>query len=133
MRSIIPVEIRESLTRHYGIAVMSFKEKLAYRFDFFIALISTMMMTALLVFLWRAIFENSTSIDLPLSSLITYVCLGQVIGFARLSWAQRRPAIQAAWKIRTGDIAIDLVRPVDYQALRLSDSFGFILSRDFAN
>ena len=128
MISAVPLATRESLTRHYGIAVLSFKEKLAYRFDFFTALVSTMIMAALLFYLWRAIFENSTSIDMPLSSLITYVCLGQVIGLTRLSWAQRRPAVQAARRIRTGDIAIDLVRPVDYQALRLSDSFGLFIA-----
>ena len=87
-----------------------------------------MMVAAMLYFLWTAIFETSTSIDMPLSTLITYVCVGQVISMSRISWAQRRPAYQVAEKIRSGDIAIDLVQPVDYQALRLSDSLGLYVA-----
>ncbi len=128
MRSMIPVRIRESLNRHYGIVVVSFKEKLAYRFDFFTALAWTMLMAALLFFLWTAIHERSTSIDMPLGTLITYLCMGQVIGLSRLSGYQNQPIFMAAQRVRTGDIAIDLVRPVDYQALRLSESLGLFLA-----
>ena len=128
MTSLLPVWVRESWIRHYGIAVVSLKEKLAYRFDFFTSLLSTMMMAALLFYLWTAIFENSTTIDMPLSSLITYVCLGQVISLTRVSESRRRPALQAAQRIRTGDVTVDLVRPVDYQALHLSDSIGLYLA-----
>ena len=128
MTSVLPAWLRESWVRHYGVAVVSLKEKLAYRFDFFTALVWTLLMATLLYFLWRAIFESSSSIEMSLGTLITYVCMGQVIGVSRNTYSSQRPAFQTADRIRSGDIAIDLVRPVDYQALRLSDSLGLFFA-----
>ena len=128
MSGMVPTRLAELWVRHYGIMVVSLKEKLAYRFDFFTALVWTVLMATLLYFLWRAIHVSSSSIEMPLGTLITYVCMGQVIGVARNTYSHQRPAFQTADRIRNGDIAIDLVRPVDYQALRLSDSLGLFLA-----
>lgn len=115
------------LVRHYGIALTSIKEKLAHRFDFFVSLASTMMTAGLLFYLWTAIYNNATSITMPLSSLLTYICLGQVFNFSRIAWAQRRVLFRISTGITSGNVVIDLLRPVDYQALQFSESVGLFL------
>ena len=87
-----------------------------------------MMMAGLLFFLWRAIFQNSVDLNMPFNHLITYVCLGQVISLTRISWVQRNILYRAVSRIRTGDIVIDFVRPVDYQAFRLTDAVGLFIA-----
>src|SRR3954447_4334141 len=83
-------QIRAPVPRYSGIALISVKEKLAYRFDFFFSLGISLVCMVLLVYLWRAVYRNATSLELPLHDLVTYVCLGQAFNFARISWAHRR-------------------------------------------
>ena len=77
-------QIRALVPRYSGIALISVKEKLAYRFDFFFSLGISLVCMVLLVYLWRAVYRNATALDLPLRDLVTYVCLGQAFNFARI-------------------------------------------------
>lgn len=117
--------LREGANRHWGIALAAIKGELAYRFEFFSAILGTLVTTLLLYFLWSAIYQSAASIAMAYQSLITYVVLGQAFSFARPG--QRRVIIRIASKIRTGDIALDLVRPTDYQLLHLSDTLAAYL------
>ena len=76
---------RELMLRHAGIALTSVKEQFAYRFDFFLSLVITLITMTLLYYLWRAVYRNATALDLPFESLLTYVCLGQAFNFARIA------------------------------------------------
>src|SRR5690349_18333583 len=83
-------QLRALASRYSEIALISVKEKLAYRLDFFFSLAISLVCMVLLVYLWQAVYRNATSLDLPLRDLVTYVCLGQAFNFARIGWAQRR-------------------------------------------
>src|SRR5262245_4363559 len=113
--------LRALLGRHYGIALTSTKEKFVYRFDFFLSLVISLITMTLLVYLWRAIYANSPSIDYSLHELLTYICLGQAFNFARIAWAQRRLLFRVMGSLRTGNIVFDLLRPADYQAMQFSE------------
>ena len=116
--------LRELALRHSGIALTSVKEQFAYRFDFFLSLVITLISMTLLVYLWRAVYRNATSLELPFQGLLTYVCLGQAFSFARIAWAQRRMLFRINAGLRTGNIVFDLLRPTDYQAMQFSESLG---------
>lgn len=103
---------------------MAVLEQYAYRFDYFTSLLSTLLTTTLLYFLWTAIYENSTSMDRPLQNLLTYVCLGQAFSVTRISWAQRVVVYRAAGSIQSGDVLLDLIRPVDYQVMQMAGALG---------
>src|SRR4051794_18064692 len=117
-------QIRALVPRYSGIALISVKEKLAYRFDFFFSLAISLVCMVLLVYLWRAVYRNATALDLPLRDLVTYVCLGQAFNFARIGWAQRRLLFSINASLQSGDIVFDLIRPVDYQAMQFSQVLG---------
>jgi ABC-2 type transport system permease protein len=78
----------------------------------------------LLVYLWRAIYANSTSLGLSRDALLTYICLGQAFNFARIAGAQRRLLFRINFSLRSGNIVFDLLRPVDYQAMQFSEVAG---------
>jgi viologen exporter family transport system permease protein len=118
------MRVREALVRHFGIALSSVKEKLVYRFDFFLSLVTSLISMVLLVYLWRAIYANSTSLGYTREGLLTYVCLGQAFNFARIGGAQRRLLFRVNGSLRTGNIVFDLLRPTDYQAMQFSEVAG---------
>jgi ABC-2 type transport system permease protein len=127
-RTAGPDRLREVASRYAGFAIMSVKEKLAYRFDFFSSLAISLVCMVLLVYLWRAVYRSATSLDLPLRDLLTYVCLGQAFNFARIGWAQRRLLFSINHSLETGNIVFDLLRPADYQAMQFAQVLGQYLT-----
>src|SRR5512134_1215259 len=115
----------EGLQRQIGIAMAAIKQELAYRFEFFTAILGALLMMALLYYLWTAIYRNATTIQMPHQALMTYVCLGQAFSFARPG--QRRVMMRIGGGIRNGNVLIDLIRPTDYQLMTFSDTFGTYL------
>jgi len=115
----------EGLNRHWGIGLAAIKGELAYRFEFFSAIFGTLLTTVLLYFLWSAIYESAVSMEMPYQQLITYVVLGQAFSFGRPG--QRRAIVRISSNIRTGNVALDLVRPTDYQLLHFSDTLAVYL------
>jgi ABC-2 type transport system permease protein len=111
--------------RYYGLALISTKEKFAYRFDFFLSLVVSLVGMALMVYLWRAVYrEAGGSLGYDLRDLLTYVCLGQAFNFGRIAMAQRRLLFRVNGSLRSGNIVFDLLRPVDYQALQFAEVAG---------
>jgi ABC-2 type transport system permease protein len=110
--------------RLLGVATTSVKEKLAYRFDFFLSLVVALIGMVLLVALWRAIYANAAGLDYTLTGLLTYICLGQAFNFGRITWAQRRLLYRVNGSLQSGNIVFDLLRPLDYQALQFAEVAG---------
>ena len=127
-RAAGPGRLHELALRHSGIAVTSVKEKLIYRFDFFLSLAITLITMTLLTSLWRAIYRGATAIDLPFQALLTYICLGQAFSFNRIAWPQRRLMFRIGGSIRSGNIVFDLLRPTDYQAMQFSEVLGLYVT-----
>jgi len=116
---------RESLTRHLGVMQLAIKTELAYRFEFFAAILGSVFMMLLVYYLWTAIFNSAEAMVMSYNSLITYVCLAQAFSFARPG--QRRVISNISQGIRSGNIIFDLVRPADYQVLSFSSTLGSYL------
>jgi len=118
--------LREGLNRHWGIALIAIKGELAYRFEFFAAIFGTLLTTVLLYFLWTAIYDSAVTMELSYQSLITYVVLGQAFSFGRPG--QRRVINRIGNNIRCGNVALDLIRPTDYQLRHFSDTLAVYLT-----
>jgi ABC-2 type transport system permease protein len=118
-------KIREGVNRHIGIVAAAVKQEMAYRFNFFTAILGALLTMALLYYLWSAIYHSATSMEMSYQALITYVCLGQAFSFARPG--QRRVLVRIGLGIRRGDVVLDLIRPTDYQLLTFSETLGAYL------
>jgi ABC-2 type transport system permease protein len=117
--------IHEEINRQIGVIAAAIKQELAYRFNFFTAILGALLTMSLLYYLWTAIYNSAASFDMSYQALITYVCLGQAFSFARPG--QRRVMMRIGIGIRRGDILVDLIRPTDYQLLTFSGTFGAYL------
>jgi ABC-2 type transport system permease protein len=80
----------------------------------------------LLYFLWVAVYESAVEMELSRQSLITYVVLGQAFSFGRPG--QRRAIVRISSNIRTGNVALDLIRPTDYQLLHFSNTLAVYIT-----
>lgn len=116
----------EEIGRQIGIIAAAVKQEMAHRFEVFSAVLGSLLMMALLYYLWTAIYRGANSIDMSYRALITYVCLGQAFSFSRPG--QRRVFIRIGWGIRSGHILMDLIRPTDYQLITFSDTLGAYLT-----
>jgi ABC-2 type transport system permease protein len=117
----------QALHRFSGMSFIAIRQRMQYRFDFIMTLLSTLIFSLLYFMLWKAIYQYSNSNVLPWQQLITYVMVGQAINFARWSPAERAPTYEVAARVRSGDIALDLIRPVDFQIQRFMEASGFFV------
>ena len=102
------------------------KLSLALRFGFFMSLAFTLLNTWILVNLWDAIRQNSAEAQAAFTAaeLATYIAVAQVVSLARMSHANRQLFHKAMGHMDTGEIAMDLIRPIDNQVLRYSQWLG---------
>jgi ABC-2 type transport system permease protein len=110
-----------------GMAGIAVRDRMQYRFDFFMTLVPTLLMSILYYMVWLAFYRYSADQALPWDQLITYVMIGQAISFARFSPADRAPVYGMATRIRSGDVAVDLIRPVGFQLQRFAEALGFFV------
>lgn len=115
----------DTLRRIGGMSRIAVRQRMQFRFDFIMTLVSTLMFSVLYYMLWKAIYQFGSGQVLPWEQLITYVMVGQTINFARWSPAERAPTYAMALRVRSGDIALDLIRPVDFQVQRFVEAAGF--------
>ncbi|CAG7628890.1 hypothetical protein PAESOLCIP111_03050 [Paenibacillus solanacearum] len=115
----------QTVSRLFGLSRIAVRQRMQFRFDFVMTLIATLMFSLMYFMLWKAIYAHSSAQTMPWEQLITYVMVGQAINFARWSPAERAPTYAIAERVRSGDIALDLIRPVDFQLQRFIEAFGF--------
>ncbi|WP_248924610.1 ABC transporter permease [Paenibacillus hamazuiensis] len=119
--------MRRTILRMAGMSRIAVRQRMHFRFDFIMTLISTLMFSLMYYMLWKAIYHYSANMALPWEQLITYVMVGQAVNFARWSPAERAPTYETASRVRSGDIALDLIRPIDFQTQRFLEAVGFFV------
>lgn len=125
--AVSKMSLRDSLIKYCGIIKIAIRERMQYRFDFFMSLVAALMYAVLYYMLWRAIYHFTPHPVVPWTQLVTYVMVGQAINFGRYSPAERVPIYRMADLIRGGDVALELIKPVHFQTRRFLESFGFFV------
>ena len=97
--------VHEAIDRQIGVIAAAVKQGLAYRFEFFTAILGSLLTMTLVYFLWTAIYDSATSMEMSYQALITYVCLGQAFSFARPG--QRYILVRIGAGIRSGNVLLD--------------------------
>lgn len=114
--------IRPAPRRPYAAVYLSaLQEAMAYRRAVLVDLASNVVWATILYYLWRSIFSGSAHIGgYTWDEMRTYVLLsyafGQILSF--------RVEMQMHKDIRTGQVALDLVRPIGYPAMQLVRALG---------
>jgi ABC-2 type transport system permease protein len=103
-------------------AMKSFQKQLAYKFEYFVGVLNGFLFIFIFTSLWRAIYEGAEStVDtgFNLNSIIAYAIFAMVI---RISMSM--DDMSTIGKVRSGAIALDLLKPMNYFLMMLSESLG---------
>ncbi len=108
-----------ALRRYTPFAAASLQTQLQYRSTFLINAVTATTAVGLQVFLWRAVYAGRSGglpggYDLP--ALTTYVLLAQMLALLQAN----RVDEEVAGEVQRGDIAVSLLRPVNYPLARFA-------------
>jgi len=113
--------IARSLVRHGHIAKVSFLRRSHYRFELLFDALKAIVVVLVLTAIWKEIYSSRDAIaGFSRRQIIVYTCAASTLALlfnVDLSHFLSR-------KVRTGEIALDLLKPVETNALYLSDNLG---------
>jgi len=96
---------------------------MSYRINFFVFVFGNLLKTFVVYYLWKAVFYNSTTSTLSgftLEDMIIYIFISGITA-ATISCNTDGVIGQ---EVRQGSIAINLIRPINYEIRMLFDSLG---------
>ncbi|MBU4501249.1 MAG: ABC-2 family transporter protein [Nanoarchaeota archaeon] len=101
------------MRKYVGIIKSGFKVAIAYRFEFFVTLITAPISLIVFYFLWKSIFEY-TGVGIlqgfTFTEMVSYYLLNLVVGF--FTWSRIERWMEE--DIRYGHMIKDLLKPVNY-------------------
>jgi len=111
----------QTLARAVPFARIGFLNMLAYRARYYVGVLTYLFNVAVYYFIWRAVFRNAPAVaGFSLSEMITYVAIGWTIRSFYFNEIDRDLAAQ----VQEGRLAMNLIRPVDFQAVMIADAAG---------
>ena len=100
---------------------IGFLNMLAYRARYYVGVLTYLFNVAVYYFIWRAVFQHSpTVVGLTLTEMMTYVAVGWTIRSFYFNEIDRDIAAQ----VQEGRLAMNLIRPVDFQTVMVFDAAG---------
>lgn len=113
-----------SLQTCYQFATRFMRVNLVYRANLWIRLGFRFLFLLMQVYLWRSLLQAGAAEGTTVDDMVTYVVLSQVIqAFIRSGAAE-----EIEKRLQSGDIALDLARPVSYRVQLLMNNIGTSLS-----
>jgi len=110
-----------ALRRALPFARIGFLNMLAYRARYYVGILTYLFNVSVYYFIWRAVFRNSpTVVGLTMPEMITYVAIGWTIRSFYFNEIDRDLAAQ----VQEGRLAMNLIRPVNFQAVMIADAAG---------
>lgn len=106
-------------------AKISFQNNIAYRVETLVSIFNTVITIFVYVAIWTSIFKQQGSVNgYQLSSVTTHFVISLGLSTIYINMTS-----EVSWKVVSGDIANDLLRPINYFLLMLSKSVGTVLYR----
>jgi ABC-2 type transport system permease protein len=102
-------------------AKTALKSLVAYQTSFLFGMLASAFGTLSMLYLWRSVLSAGPRHGFDWPQMKAYLLVAFVAGSLVSSYTDYRMAN----RIQAGDVALDLVRPVDYQWARLAESVGF--------
>lgn len=106
-------------------AVNTVKRNMAYRGAFFIRLVSRFFTVLVTYYLWKAIFQSSTSSEIQgftFAEMTVYIAINFLTGI--ITGISGPTALNIATDVADGSIAIQLIRPISYRLIKFSENMG---------
>jgi ABC-2 type transport system permease protein len=108
---------------------LAFLKLLAYRFRYFTGIVTYLLFVSVHYFIWKAVYNNGdTSLVIngfTFYEMVTYISVGWIARSLYFSDIDE----EIAELVRTGQVSIYLLRPVQFHFIMLSEAFGGLLFR----
>ncbi|MEP6994049.1 MAG: ABC-2 family transporter protein [Acidobacteriota bacterium] len=102
-------------------ARIGFLNMLAFRARYYVGVLTYLFNVSVYYFIWRAVFRNGqTVMGLTLDDMITYVAVGWAIRSFYFNEIDR----EMGGQVQEGKLAMNLIRPVDFQTVMIADAAG---------
>lgn len=112
------------MRKYLFIILQSYQRALAYRAAFVLGLGTSLLRVAALYYFWMAVYAGATRLaGLSLHQMITYLCVAFAVNHL-IGWGVEGNIGRA---IRDGSIAMELLKPLDYQLYKLCEAGGAVL------
>jgi viologen exporter family transport system permease protein len=100
---------------------VGFVNTLAYRLRYYTGIVTYFIYVSVYYFIWKAIYEHSTSIEgFDFSHLLTYVAVGWIIRSFYYNNIDQQLTVQ----VTEGKLAMDLIKPVNTQMMYVAQALG---------
>ncbi len=102
-------------------ARIGFLNMLAFRARYYVGVLTYLFNVSVYYFIWRAVFRGGqTVMGLTLDDMITYVAVGWAIRSFYFNEIDR----DLGGQVQEGKLAMNLIRPVDFQMVMIADAAG---------
>ena len=102
-------------------ARIGFMNMLAFRARYYVGVLTYLFNVAVYYFIWRAVYHGGATVGgLTLDDMITYVAVGWAIRSFYFNEIDR----DMAGQVQEGKLAMNLIRPVDFQMVMVADAAG---------
>jgi len=98
----------------------SYRKHLAYRSEVWVRIVVGVVWVGIQVAVWQALIGSGEVDGITLPDMITYAILNTVMALAMMD----RSLAELDQKIRSGDIAVDLIKPFHYPLTLVADGLG---------
>ena len=105
---------------------LGFMNTLAYRLRYYTGIVTYFIYVSVYYFIWKAIYEHSTSIEgFDFGHILTYIAVGWIIR----SFYFNNIDQDMAEHVTDGRLAMDLIKPINTQAMYIAHALGESLFR----
>ncbi len=105
---------------------VGFVNTLAYRLRYFTGIVTYFIYVSVYYFIWKAIYEHSTSIEgFDFGHLLTYIGVGWIIRSLYFNNIDQ----ELAYQVMEGRLAMDLIKPVNIQFMYVARAAGEAIFR----
>lgn len=112
---------RRNVRAYRALGSAAFRSLVAYQTSFLFGLLATTLAAVAMLYLWRSVLAAGSINGFDWPAMKAYLLVAFVAGSLVSSYVDYR----MAGRIQQGDVAMDLVRPVDYQRSRFAEALGF--------
>lgn len=113
--------IAKAVRLYWAFARVGFVNTLAYRLRYFTGIVTYFIYVSVYYFIWKAIYAHSTSIEgFDFAHLLTYIGVGWIIR----SFYFNNIDQDLAYQVMEGRLAMDLIKPVNIQAMYVTRAAG---------
>jgi ABC-2 type transport system permease protein len=106
---------------YWEFAKCSFARGTGYRVNVLLRVVGGVIAVLIQVAIWRSLLGAGVTAGVSLPDMVTYAILSACLGTLMLNWTVLRRVDE---RLRTGDISVDLVKPVSFPLYLAADSLG---------